>query len=128
MNTPQRILVVDDEQEILDVYATKLTMVGYEVSTALNGEEAIKMAKEKKPALILLDLKMPVMDGMTALSKLKEDPETSAIKVVFLTAFSDPNVVDEDVAVAKEVGALDFLKKGIKLEELVSKVRSYIGE
>lgn len=79
-----------------------------------------------KPDLILLDLKMPVMDGIETLTRLKENPETKDIRVVFLTAFSDPVFVGIDQKLAKDAGAIDFIKKGIDLNEVVEKVKGYL--
>ena len=103
MDTSSLILLVDDEQEMLDLYGAKLRNAGYSVITASNGEECIETAKEKKPALILLDLKMPVMDGAEAFVKLRDDPQTQNIKIAFLTAFSDPSRMTEaDALLSKE--------------------------
>jgi len=123
---PALILLVDDEEDILSVYKMKLEKVGFRVITAADGAQAVRLAAEQHPDLILMDMKMPVMDGITAQSKLKEDPATKDIKVVFLTAFSDPTNPEMDVRTAKEVGALDFIRKGIGLDELVTKVRGYL--
>lgn len=127
-NKPATILLVDDEVDVLSVYQTKLAKVGFHVLTASNGAEAIQIATEQHPDLILIDMKMPVMDGVTAQLKLKENPATKDIKVVFLTAFSDPINPEIDVKSSKEIGALDFIKKGVGLDELVAKVRGYLGE
>jgi CheY-like chemotaxis protein len=123
---PALILLVDDEEDILSVYKMKIEKVGFRVITAADGAQAVRLAAEQHPDLILMDMKMPVMDGITAQSKLKEDPATKDIKVVFLTAFSDPTNPEMDVRTAKEVGALDFIRKGIGLDELVTKVRGYL--
>lgn len=122
------LLLVDDEKDMLSVYQTKLQAAGFRVVTASDGAEAIKTAMEKHPALILMDMRMPVMNGIEAEMKLKENPETKDIKVVFLTAFSDPNNPDLDKEKAREIGAIDFLQKGIGLDELVKKVRGYLAE
>lgn len=122
------VLLVDDEKDLLTVYQTKLEAAGFRVVTASDGAQAIQQAMEKHPALILMDMRMPVMNGIEAEMKLKENPETKDIKVVFLTAFSDPNNPDIDKEKAKEVGALDFLQKGIGLDELVNKVRGYLAK
>ncbi len=127
MDKKPLILLVDDEQEILDLYCTVLNNAGFETITALNGQECLdKLSGPVKPNLILLDLKMPVMDGVETLAKLQENPRTKGIKVVFLTAFSDPIFVGIDQKLAKESGALDFIKKGIDLKELVEKVKGYL--
>lgn len=127
MNNPRLVLIVDDELDILDIYREKLVRNGFEVVTATDGAEGVELAKQKHPDLILMDVKMPVMDGITALMKLKEDPTTKDIKVVFLTAFSDPNVPEVDIKAAKEMGAIDFIKKGTALDEVVEKVKQYLA-
>jgi two-component system phosphate regulon response regulator PhoB len=124
---PALILLVDDEADILSVYRAKLERVGFRVITASNGAEAVQMATEQRPDLTLMDMKMPVMDGITAQMKLKENPATANLKVVFLTAFSDPMGPEIDEKSAKENGALDFLRKGIGLDEFVDKVRGYLA-
>lgn len=120
------ILVADDEPEILKIYRTKLEKSGFAVETAENGAVAVEMAKKTHPNLILMDVKMPVMDGVEAFTKLKEDPATKDIRVIFLTAFSDTRLPEIDNKFAAEIGALDFLKKSIGLGELVDKVRQYL--
>ena len=129
-NNPESalILLADDEADILSVYQAKLEKVGFRVVTASDGAQAIQVAAEKHPDLILMDMKMPVMDGITAQAKLKENPATKDIKVVFLTAFSDPANPEIDIRTAKEIGALDFIKKGIGLNEFVTKVRGYLAK
>jgi len=126
-NQPALILIADDEIDVLAVYKEKLEQAGFSVITAPNGEEAIKIAAVRRPDLILMDMKMPVMDGVSAQQKLRADPKTKDLKVVFLTAFSDPMRHDVDVNLAKESGALDFIKKGINLDEFIAKVKGYLG-
>ena len=120
------VLLVDDEQDILNIYVPKLTEAGYEVVTAMNGSEAIALAKEKLPDLILMDVKMPVMDGVDAAIRLKEDPATRDLKIVFITAFSDPTKPEIDAKFAKELGALDFITKGLSLDEFIVKVAQFL--
>lgn len=129
METKKKMLVllVDDEPEILDLYTVVLVREGLDVITAPNGKEGVMMAKARKPDLILLDLKMPIMDGIEAFDKLKEDPETKEIKVVFLTAFGDPkHEIDIDAKFAKEIGATDFLKKGMELSVFLQELKKYL--
>ena len=121
------ILLVDDEEDILSVYKSKLEKVGFRVVTAMDGAQSLQIAAEQHPDLILMDMKMPVMDGITAQAKLKENPATKDIKLVFLTAFSDPMNQEMDVRSAKETGAIDFIKKGLSLDEFVEKVRGYLA-
>ena len=122
------ILLVDDEEEILMVYKKKLERSGFKVFTASNGEEAIALAKSQHPDLMIMDMKMPVMDGITAQQKIRELPELKGLKVVFLTAFSDPMKLEIDEDVAKQVGAVGFIRKGIDLDELVVKVKGYLDQ
>ena len=126
METPF-ILLVDDEEDILSIYGRKLRESGFEVMTAVNGEDALKKMRERRPDLVLLDFKMPVMDGIEALEEVKKDPALKDIKVVFLTAFSDPNVPEVDVRFSKQIGADDFIRKGLALDELVAKVKTYLA-
>jgi two-component system phosphate regulon response regulator PhoB len=125
-NQAALILLADDEEDILSVYRTKLERVGFRVITASDGAQAVQMATEQHPDLVLMDMKMPVMNGITAQSKLKENPATKDIKVVFVTAFSDPVHPEVDEKFSKENGAFDFIRKGIGLDELVEKVQGYL--
>ncbi|MBI4457973.1 response regulator [Candidatus Uhrbacteria bacterium] len=126
MTMKKRILLVDDEDEILSLYGEVLAEEGFEVLIAHDGAEGVKVAKQEKPDLVLMDLKMPVMDGMDAFMQIHDDPATRAIKVVFLTAFGDPEVVGADIKISEEIGAAGYIRKGITLDELVKKVREYI--
>ena len=121
------ILIVDDESDLLGSYKTKFERSGFRVLTASNGEEGVAAAIANHPDLILMDVKMPVMDGVAAQQKLNENPATKDIKVVFLTAFSDPSRINLDETLAKTNGALDFIKKGSSLDDLVAKVRGYLA-
>ena len=105
----------------------QLDRAGFRTITASNGEQGIAVAKAQMPDLILMDMKMPVMDGVAAQQALKGDPATTNLKVVFLTAFSDPMHPEVDEYLSKTVGAVDFIKKGIGLDELVEKVKGYLG-
>jgi len=123
----KKILLVDDEPEILELYGDTLEDADFQVIKASNGRECIDIAQKERPDLVLLDLKMPEIDGMEAFSTMKEMEETKNIKVVFLTAFGDPKSIETDIKMAKEIGAVDFIKKGIDLDELVLKVRDIVG-
>jgi CheY-like chemotaxis protein len=94
---------------------------------ASSGPEGLKLIQEKRPDLILLDVKMPEMDGIDVFDKIKNNPDTKDIKIVFLSAFGDPNIIDLDINAAKEIGAIDFIRKGISLNELVTKIKQYIS-
>lgn len=125
-NNPPLVLIVDDEPEIRELYGAKLTRAGYAVDSAENGEIGVQKAKEKQPDLVLMDLKMPVMDGMEAFSKLREDPATKDLKVIFLTAFGDPHTIQSDIKFAKEMSVWDYIKKGESLDNIVARVKQAI--
>ncbi len=120
------VLIVDDELDMLSIYKTRLQREGFEVLTAINGKEAIEIAIAKHPHLILMDAKMPIMNGVAAGRALKENPTTKDIPVIFLTAFSGPANVQEDLAYLKKSSAPVFIKKGIGLDELVEKIREHL--
>lgn len=121
-----KILIVDDEKEILAMYTIKLKQAGYTVLTANNGREAFDIASKDFPNLILMDMKMPEVDGITALHNLKNNDTTKDIPVVFVTAFSDVNITDINHEFAAQHGALGYIKKGISLGDFVKEVESYI--
>lgn len=114
---PTKILSVDDSKTIRMI--VKRTFAPYDaiVSEAANGEEGLAKAAEK-PDLIVLDITMPVMDGVTMLTKLKEDPELKNIPVIMLTAESGR----ENVAFIAKLGVRDYLVKPFKDEQLIEKV------
>ncbi len=113
------VLVVDDEEDIVDLLRYNLVREGYEVLTASNGAQALEKATAK-PDLILLDLMMPVLDGIETCRRLKSHPDTAAIPVVFLTARSGE--VDEILAL--ELGADDYIQKPISPRRLVARVKA----
>lgn len=102
-----KILLVDDDSAVLQLYAVELKGKGYTVVTAADGEEGLGVAAKEKPNLILLDIMMPKMDGMALLSKLKEDADLKVIPVVMLTNFGQESMVQQ----AFTLGATDYLLK-----------------
>jgi CheY-like chemotaxis protein len=88
-----RILVVDDEDQILQLVASMLEFAGHEVVTASHGEEALLQVEDSRPDAILLDIVLPGMDGATVAQKLREDPATADIPIVFLTGLVDSEEV-----------------------------------
>lgn len=123
MDKQPLILIVDDDAQLVDLFYTKLTSAGFNVLKTYNGKEGIATAKSKKPDLILLDLKMPVMDGADALQLLHDDPETTNVKVVILSSFNDWSAIKMSQETAKALGAVDFIEKTVDLNELVEKIR-----
>ena len=108
----RKILVVDDEHDICDFVKNFFQERGYEVLTALNGEEAIAITKSEKPELILLDIKMKGMDGIATLKHIKEIDRSQ--KVIMVTALADQDKMDE----ACRLGACDYITKPLVLDYL----------
>jgi len=115
----KRILVVDDERDIVELLRYNLSREGYDVATAYNGKEALDKSSNP-PDLVLLDLMMPVMDGFEACKKLKANPRTSAVPVIFLTASSS----EVDEVLGLELGADDYIQKPISTRKLVARVKA----
>ena len=99
------ILCVDDEQNILDLLTFNLQSSGYETITALDGTTALALAKAQNPALILLDLMLPDIDGLDVCQRLKASPTTSAIPIIMLTAKGS----ETDKILGLELGADDYI-------------------
>lgn len=108
----ERILIVDDEKECIDVLQQYLSRKGYTVITALSGKEAVAKVAAERPAVILLDIRMPDMDGITALKKIRETAPEAI--VIMTTALGQESVVSEAV----KQGAVSYLLKPFSLEKL----------
>ena len=121
------ILVVDDDTFLADVLDTKFTKAGFSVLKAYNGKECCEIAKKEKPDLIILDLRMPIMDGAEALAKLKSDPDTKDIKVFILSLFNEWAGIKLTKESAVKLGAVDFMEKSGDLDTLVQRVRSLLS-
>jgi response regulator RpfG family c-di-GMP phosphodiesterase len=126
MHQPPLIQLTDDDSSIVSLFNTKLTSAGFSVIKAYNGKEGYELAKKEKPDLMLLDLRMPVMDGAETLGKLHSDPDTKDIKVIVLSSFNDWSSIKMTQGTAKELGAIDFFEKGIDLDELVGKIKDIL--
>ena len=118
-----RILVVDDEIYIVHILDFSLGMEGYEVVTALDGEQALEKARSEKPDLIVLDIMMPKLDGYETCKRLKADPETKDVPVILLSA-KGRNV---DQKVGFEVGADDYITKPFSPRKLVERINAILG-
>lgn len=127
MDAKKVVLVIDDVQEIIDVMVTVLEREGLEAIVATNGPEGIALAKEHKPDLILLDFKMPEMDGAETLSHLREDAETKDIKVVFITAFGDIKKFELDPKYTAMIEETPCIQKGGSIDDLREQIRKYLG-
>jgi len=114
------VLVVDDEEYVRELLKTFLTEMGYQVIAASHGEEALDLAKKESPNVIILDVKMPGIDGIETCRRLKSDGGTRVIPVIVATALREtlPEVLD--------AGATDFVTKPFHLTELLTRIRSII--
>lgn len=117
-----KILLVDDEPDILEIVGYNLSQEGYKILTAQNGREAISKAKKEKPHLIIMDVMMPEMDGIEACEAIRNIPELSEVIITFLTARAE----DYSQVAGFEVGADDYITKPIKPKILVSKVKALL--
>jgi CheY-like chemotaxis protein len=117
------ILVAEDDKFLSKVYLKKLDKEGYEVVHATNGEEAVKLAREKNPDLVLMDLIMPIKDGFEALTELKADEKTKNIKVVVLSNLSQ----DEDRKRVMDLGAVEYaVKANINFSEVLEIIKKHL--
>ncbi|MSU31683.1 MAG: response regulator transcription factor [Pedosphaera sp.] len=117
-----KILVVDDEPDALEVLEFNLKNAGYEVTTADDGETALKKARQQLPDLILLDLMLPEIDGLEVCKLLRRDTATSGIPIIMLTAKAS----EIDRVVGLELGADDYVTKPFSPRELVLRVRNLL--
>jgi len=122
--TPARkkILVADDEPDVLNLLALNLQRAGFEVLKAEDGEQALKVAREELPSLLVLDLMMPKLSGLEVTKLLKQSPQTARIPVVMLTAKAD----EVDRIVGLELGADDYVTKPFSPREIVLRVQSVL--
>ncbi|MCK8520905.1 response regulator transcription factor [Aquimarina sp. D1M17] len=116
------ILLVDDEPDILEIVGYNLTAEGYNVITAENGVEAVKLAKKKKPHLIILDVMMPEMDGIEACEQIRKLPDLQNTIITFLTARGE----DYSQVAGFDAGADDYITKPIRPKVLISKVKALL--
>lgn len=117
-----KILLVDDEEDILEIVGYNLSKEGYIVSTATNGKDAVKLAKSIVPHLVILDVMMPEMDGIEACELMRKMPELDNTVITFLTARAE----DYSQLAGFEAGADDYISKPIKPKVLVGKVKSLL--
>ena len=120
----ERILVVDDNEDVVHITASFLTAKGYDVQTALDGARALELVATQPPDCVLLDVMMPNMSGIEVLNRLKEDPTTSHIPVILITAKSR----DEDVLTGYKEGADYYITKPFSAQQLIYGVRLVLGD
>ncbi len=120
---PKNILIIEDDEFLRGLINKKLTAEGFNMISAIDGEEGIKKAKEEKLDLILLDMVLPNVDGFDVLSKIKEDPVASSIPVIILSNLSRKEDIDRGV----KLGAIDYIIKAqFTPEEIIDKVKNIL--
>jgi len=120
-----RVLLIEDEKEVAELYKLKLTLDGYEVTLAESGQEGLDLAFKEAPELIFLDLKMPGMDGFEVLKKLRESPKTKDTPVLILSNFDEQDLIEKGLT----LGANEYLIKSQFTPEAISgKVKDWVGE
>ena len=124
MSPKKKILLVEDDNALSSVYESRLDLEGFDVATVANGEDALSKAVEFKPDLIVLDAMMPKINGFDVLDILRNTPETTNVRVIMLTALSQPT----DKERAKALGADDYLVKSqVVISDVVERIRHHLG-
>lgn len=118
-----KILVADDEEELVKALRDRLHFEGFDTVAAFEGVRAIEMAHKQNPDLILLDLRMPAGSGQSVLKSLKTRPETEKIPVIIITALEGHNLEDDLIS----EGAADFIKKPYDWNILLEKIRKHVS-
>lgn len=122
MATKSRILVIDDEQEVQELLTMILRIHGYEPALAKNGLEGVELAKSFNPDLILLDVLMPKIDGFRVQELLKQDPRTSGVPILFVTAKAEVDSAKRAIS----GGAQGFIEKPFDVDILLQKIRDLL--
>jgi DNA-binding response OmpR family regulator len=124
MDTTKKILLVEDDVALAAVYRSRLELEGFDIREVNNGEEALTAAIEFKPDLILLDAMMPKISGFDVLDILRNTPDTTNIRVIMLTALSQP----KDKERAESLGVDDYLVKSqVVIGDVVERIRHHLG-
>ncbi|NOV72005.1 two-component system alkaline phosphatase synthesis response regulator PhoP [Clostridium beijerinckii] len=118
----EKILIVDDEEHIVELLHFNLVNAGYEVLSANNGIDAVKIAKAEKPSLLLLDLMLPGMDGFDVCKEIKRDSEMKKTSIIMLTAKGE----ELDKILGLELGADDYITKPFSVRELLARVKAVL--
>jgi DNA-binding response OmpR family regulator len=121
---PKKILIVDDEADIVALLAMRLKAHGYEITVASDGVSAVARAHREKPDLILLDIKMPAGGGVATFENLKRSADTMIIPVIFITAYPDDDTKHKTLT----MGAKAFIAKPFDANDVLAKVRKALGE
>ncbi len=117
-----KILIVDDEKDIVDLVAYNIEKEGFEVLKAYDGETALDLARSKKTDLIVLDLMLPGIQGLEVCKRIRRNPDTAGIPIIMLTARGD----EFDMVMGLEVGADDYITKPFSVKELLARVKAVL--
>ena len=120
----KQILIVDDEPDMVDMLKIRLEAAGYSTIAAGDGQEALRLAREGKPDLIILDLMLPKLDGYKVCRLLKFDKKYKHIPIIMFTARAQ----DSDIKLGKDIGADAYVTKPFDAQVLMGKVRQLLGE
>lgn len=120
-----RVLLIEDEKEVAELYKLKLTLDGYEVIVADSGQLGLDEAFKRNPELIFLDIKMPEMDGFEVLKKLRKSPKTESIPVILLSNFDEEDLIEKGLT----LGANEYLiKSQFTPEQISEKVKTWVKD
>jgi DNA-binding response OmpR family regulator len=120
-----KILIIEDEQDILDLLSKKISESGYEVVVAQDGEEGLRLIREEKPDLVLLDMVLPGMSGLELLKRKQSSAETAGSPVIIISNSGVPSEISQ----ARHLGAKDWIvKTKFSLQETISKIDKIIQE
>lgn len=120
--TKDKVLIIDDEEHIVELIRYNLENAGYDTVEAYNGVDGVKAAKNEKPTLILLDVMLPMMDGLEVCRKLRKDDTTKHIPIIMLTAKSE----EIDKILGLELGADDYITKPFSVRELLARIKAVL--
>ena len=124
MNAKRKILLVEDDMALAAVYRARLELEGFDIKEVHNGEDALSATVEYKPDLILLDAMMPKISGFDVLDILRNTPETANVRIIMLTALSQP----KDKERAKQLGVDDYLVKSqVMIGDVVARIKYHLG-
>jgi two-component system alkaline phosphatase synthesis response regulator PhoP len=121
---PKKILIVDDEVDLVETVRFPLEMEGFNVLVSYNGEDALNKARKESPDLIILDLMLPKLDGYKVCRLLKFDEKYKRIPILMLTAKTQ----EKDKTLGKETGADEYITKPFEMDELLEKVKTYLNK
>ncbi len=119
-----KILIVEDNEKNLKLFSVIIKSLGYEILTAMNGEEGVNMAKDRLPDLILMDIQMPVIDGITALNMLKSDERTKNIPVIALTSYAMAGDKEKFLG----LGFSNYISKPIDKDGFIKAIENILKE